>query len=359
MKIEAIHQWKRTVRFREPLRTSYGRLAEREIHLIEVKLSSGVSGYGEIQALPEPSYTAETQESAAFICQKYCFPLFVGQELTHPREAKERLAFIQGNQMAKAGLEMALWDAYAHEMGQPLATILGGDVTKAIAVGATFGIEEDVGRLVEKVQRAVAQGSTRIKLKIQPGQDCKPLRAIRKAFPEIQLMADANGAYQKEAIATLQALDEFNLSMLEQPLGALDLLGHAALQRTLKTPLCLDEAIMSLEDVRLVAQLKAAKIINLKVSRVGGFQAAKEILAFCQEQGLAVWLGGMYETEIGRAGSLAFAAREGFAFPHDLGPSQLYYEQATAEPRIQVNAGQIQLAKTAGLGFQRIIKHDQ
>jgi O-succinylbenzoate synthase len=262
--------------------------------------------------------------------------------------------------MAKAALENALWDIEAQRKNIPLAKLLGGTLIE-IPCGVSIGIQTSIEVLLEKIAREVAAGYQRIKVKVKPGWDLKVLEAIRNRFPRIPLMADANSAYTLADLAHLKEFDRFYLMMMEQPLGWDDLIDHARLQKEIATPICLDESIHSVDDARKALEIGAGKIINIKLGRVGGFTAARQIHDLCRAKNVPVWCGGMLESGIGRAHNIAMSSLPGFTLPGDVSASKRYWAEDIIDPEVTVSAqGTIHVPPTAGLGYtpnlQRIEK---
>ena len=256
--------------------------------------------------------------------------------------------------MAKAGLELALWDLRARERGAPLKALYGGTQDE-IAAGVSVGIEDTLDDLVTRVEEYVAQGYLRVKIKIKPGWDVEACSAIRRRFPDILLQADANGAYTLRDADALRKLDDFNLLLIEQPFPPYDLWDHSRLQSLLHTPLCLDESILSLDTTRAALDMDACRIVNIKVGRVGGAVEARKIHDFCRERGVPVWCGGMLETGIGRAHNLHLASLPGFVLPADLSASRRYYDQDLIDPEIELGAGgKIPVPSGAGIGVHPV-----
>jgi O-succinylbenzoate synthase len=251
--------------------------------------------------------------------------------------------------MAKAAIEMAVWDAYTASTQRPLVDLLGGTRSE-IPVGISVGIQPTIRTLLARVEQYLNQGYARIKVKIRPGWDMEPLRAIRQAFGEIPLMADANSAYRLVDAEHLRRLDELGLMMIEQPFAHDDLVDHAALQSQLATPICLDESIRHAEDARKAIQLGACRVINLKLGRVGGFQEAVAIHDLCRAAGVELWCGGMFETGIGRLHNIAITSLPGFTLPGDTAPSRRYFEEDVIDPPVDFNRpGYLAVERLAGV----------
>jgi len=254
--------------------------------------------------------------------------------------------------MAKGGLEAALWDAEARSKSLPLWKLLGG-VREEIPCGVSIGIKQNVGDLLEAIEKEVAAGYQRVKVKIKPGWDVAVLEKVREKFPRLRLMVDANSAYTLEDLPVLRQLERFYLMMIEQPLGWDDLWGHAELQRQLETPVCLDECIPSEAQARAAIELEACKIINIKLGRVGGHAAAQRIQQLCASRGIPVWCGGMLESGIGRAHNIAMSTLPGFTLPGDVSASRRYWAEDIVEPEVEVSSrGTIRVPDGPGIGYR-------
>ena len=253
--------------------------------------------------------------------------------------------------MAKAGVETAIWDAEAKQKNVPLAKLLGG-TREEISSGVSIGIQPGIPELLAKVEKELAAGYQRIKIKIMPGSDIEPARALRERFPRIRLMVDANSAYTLADAALLKQLDAFFLIMIEQPLGHDDIYSHAALQRQLETPICLDECIHDYEHARAAIEIGACKIINMKLGRVGGHTAARKIHDLCQAKSIPVWCGGMLESGIGRAHNIAMSTLPNFTLPGDVSASRRYWTEDIIEPEVDVTPrGTIKVPTVQGIGY--------
>ncbi len=311
-----------------PFETSFGRTDQRELVLIKA-FANGLVGYGE--AVPLPFYSYETIQTAWHILRDYAIPALLHQPLSTPEEAASRLRFVRGHPMARAGLELACWDLFAKAQGISLRELLGGK-RERVPVGVSIGIQPTSEDLVKVVEKHLAAGYQRIKIKIKPDCDIEPLSAVRRAFPTIKMMADANSAYRLEDAPTLKKLDALHLMMIEQPLDYDDIFDHAQLQQQLDTPICLDESIHTLQHARHALALGSARIINIKVGRVGGYTEARAIHDLCLSKGIPVWCGGMLESGIGRAHNLALSSLPGFTLPGDVSASERYYREDIVDP---------------------------
>ncbi|HWR53139.1 MAG TPA: o-succinylbenzoate synthase [Bryobacteraceae bacterium] len=331
--------------------TSFGRTTERQIILVEAACD-GFSGWGEVTAGENPFYNEEWTESAWLILRDYAAPRVLGRELASAREAAPLFAHIRGHRMATGGLEAALWDLEARIAGVPLWRVIGGGARREIACGVSIGIQNSVPELLKKIETEVAAGYQRIKVKIKPGWDMDVLGAIRRAFPSIKLMADANSAYTLADIDHLRKLDDFYLMMVEQPLAHDDIIDHAELQAKLQTPVCLDECIRTAHHAEQAIGMRACKIINIKLGRVGGFTEAKKVHDVARAAGVPVWCGGMLESGIGRAHNIALSTLPGFILPGDVSASRRYWARDVIEPAVEVSPqGTITLRDEPGFGY--------
>jgi len=351
MRIRRVELREIRMRLRAPFETSFGRTDWRRILLVRVFDAEGGEGWGECTAPEEPFYNHEFVDGAWLVMRDFLIPMVLGREFATAADVPAFFRAVRGHNMAKGALEAACWDLQARREGKPLWHLLGG--TRAeIACGVSIGLQPSLADVVKAVERELAAGYQRIKVKIKPGMEREILGAVRAAFPDIPLMADANAAYTLEDAEVLSALDEFHLMMLEQPLAHDDLLDHAELQRRLRTPICLDEAITSAEHARKAVAIGACRIINIKLGRVGGYVEARRIHDMCRAQGVPVWCGGMLESGIGRAHNIALSTLEGFSLPGDVSASRRYWEQDIIEPEVEVTSrGTILAPSGAGIGF--------
>ncbi|MDX6529009.1 MAG: o-succinylbenzoate synthase [Blastocatellia bacterium] len=332
--------------------TSFGRTTERRIILVRVIDKDGAEGWGECTAGEGPFYCEEWTETAWPTLKEFLAPMVVGQQVEEAADVDVLMKKVRGNRMAKAAIETACWDLESKRAGMPLWKYLGG-VNQEIPCGVSIGIQESPEKLLAKIERELAAGYQRIKIKIKPGWDLTVLRKVRERYPEILLMGDANSAYTLNDVELFQALDDFNLMMIEQPLPHDDIFDHAELQKQIKTPVCLDESIHSTEDARHAIDLGACRIINVKLGRVGGHAEAKRLETECRERGIPVWCGGMLESGIGRAHNIAMATLAGFTLPGDVSASSRYWEEDIIEPPVMVSErGTITAPAGPGIGFE-------
>ena len=335
-----------------PFETSFGRTTRRRILIVRAFDKYGASGYGECVAGENPFFNHETIDTAWLITAKYVAPLLAAARVESASQVCQALSVIRENRMAKAGVEAAIWDLEAKIAQAPLWQHIEG-TRDEITCGVSIGLQSSTEALLDKVSREVESGYQRIKIKIKPGKDVQLLEAIRKQFPAVTLSVDANSAYQIEADAPLlKLLDDYNLLMIEQPLAPGDLLDHAKLQRELRTPICLDESILSLTNARHAHELGACRIINIKLGRVGGYSEAYAIQSFAQEHDMPVWCGGMLEAGIGRAHNIALSTLPGFTLPGDVSASARYWEEDIIEPPVTVSReGTIKAPTGHGIGY--------
>jgi len=332
-----------------PFETSFGRTLERQIILVEA-VADGVSGWGEVTAGEHPFYNEEWTESAWLILKQYAGPAVLGRTLGSAAECAPLFQRIRENRMACGGLEAAVWDLEARLTGQPLWRHIGGERGE-IPCGVSIGIQESVPALLETIERELACGYQRIKIKIKPGWDVDVLREVRRGFPNIRLMADANSAYTLADADHLRRLDEFYLMMIEQPLAHDDIIDHAALQARLETPVCLDESIRTARHAEQAIRLGAAKILNIKLGRVGGFAEARKIHDVAKAAGVPVWCGGMLESGVGRGHNVALSTLAGFVLPGDVSASRRYWARDVTEPIEITRRGTILARGEPGFGY--------
>jgi o-succinylbenzoate synthase len=338
------------LRLLSPFQTSFGTQQLRRIVLVEAD-AGDVAGWGESTAGENPFYSYETAETSWYILRDYLWPLIRGREIASASEVWSLFARVRGHNMAKAALETALWDVEAKRKNVPLAKLLGG-TREEIPCGVSIGIQPTMDGLMAKVDEALAAGYQRIKIKIKPGTDIEPVRALRERFPRVRLMADANSAYTFADVPLLKKLDTFHLMMVEQPLGWDDIYSHAQLQRQLDTPICLDECIHDAENARAAIELRACQIINIKLGRVGGHTSARQVHDVCKANSIPVWCGGMLESGIGRAHNIAMSSLPNFSLPGDVSASKRYWAEDIIEPEVEVSSeGTIRVPSAPGIGY--------
>ena len=334
-----------------PFETSMDRTEVRRFLLIQADVD-GVIGWGECVAGETPFYSPETSDTAWHMLRDFLWPMIKGKEFTAASEVWGLLARVRGHNMAKASLEAAVWDAEAKQKGVPLSRLLGG-TREEIASGVSIGIKASLDELASAVQKELAAGYQRIKIKIKPGKDLEQVRRLRQDFPRIKLMVDANSAYTLKDWPLLKQLEGFYLMMIEQPLGWDDLYSHVELQKKLETPICLDECIHTEEQARAAIELGACKIINIKLGRVGGHTVSRRIHDLCERHGIPVWCGGMLESGIGRAHNIALSTLPNFTLPGDVAGSKRYWEEDIILPEVTVSPqGTIRVPTAPGIGYE-------
>ncbi len=331
--------------------TSFARTTERRMVLVEAE-GEGASGWGEVTAGENPFYNEEWTDSVWLILRDYVAPSVLGREFRCAAEVASLTAHIRGHNMARAGLEAAVWDLEARLNHRPLWRHIGGSRDE-IACGVSIGIQDSVEQLLEKIERELAAGYQRIKMKIKPGWDVEAAGRVRERFPNIKLMADANSAYRLSDADHLRRLDAFYLMMIEQPLGHDDIIDHAKLQAKLETPICLDECIRDAHLAEQAIEMGACRIINIKLGRVGGFAAARQVHDVCRERGVPVWCGGMLESGLGRAHNVALSTLDNFVLPGDVSASRRYWKRDIIRPEVEVTPqGTIRVPEGPGFGFE-------
>lgn len=333
LRIESLTLREIHLSLKEPFRISSGTQSRRRIVLVELRSADGVVGWGECAAGEFPNYGPETPDTAWHALREWVAPRVLGRTFAGPQEIQPVLdENFRGHNMAKAAVEMGAWELTARAEGVSLSKMLGG-TRERIQVGISLGIQDSPETLVVKVRAALERGYKKVKIKIKPGADVEYVRAAREALgPEAPLMADANNAYSLADTSSLEALDELGLMMIEQPLAWDDLLRHVVLQARMKTPICLDESITSVDRAADMLALGAGRIVNIKPGRVGGFRQSLAIHDLCAEEGVPVWCGGMLESGVGRAHNVALASLPNFTLPGDLSPSERYWERDIVTP---------------------------
>jgi o-succinylbenzoate synthase len=336
--------------------TSFGRTTERRIILVRVRDQDGAEGWGECTCGEGPFYSDEWTETAWSTLREFLSPMVAGKEVPNAAGVYDLMKRVRGHRMAKAAIETACWDLEAKSAEAPLWKHLGG-VHSEIPCGVSIGIQDSPAQLIEKIDKELRAGYQRIKIKIKPGWDVDIVRRVRERFPQIQLMGDANSAYTLNDVPLFKALDEYKLMMLEQPLAYDDMFDHAELQKQIQTPICLDESIKTAADAKHAIALRACRIINVKLGRVGGHARAKMVQQLARASEIPVWCGGMLESGIGRAHNIAMATLGGFTLPGDVSASSRYWEEDIIEPPVTVSArGTIAAPGRPGIGFDVNVK---
>jgi O-succinylbenzoate synthase len=351
MRIDSIVLREVQIPLLRPFETSFGVTRERRILLAEVR-SEGLTGWGECTAGERPFFSAESTESAWQVIVNELGPMLAASEPENGGECPKIFRQVRGNRMAKATLENAIWDLEAQREGLPLAQLIGG-VRETIPCGVSLGIEPSIAELMALIEKELAAGYQRIKLKCKPGWDVEVFERVRTRWPEIMLSCDANSAYKLRDADHLATFDAFDLLMIEQPLWYDDFYYHSILQKRLNTPICLDESIRNRRDVLAATEMESCRIINIKLGRVGGFSEAIAVHNAAQERGVPVWCGGMLESGIGRSHNIALSTLENFSLPGDVSASSRYWKEDIVEPEITVSkAGEIEILDTPGRGYE-------
>lgn len=335
-----------------PLVHSFETSSHRKSHLthilVELTDSDGRVGWGEIASPSDPFYTAETVSSSWHVAHEYLAQGVLGSE-AEPDAIEQSWGRVRGHEFAKAGFSIAAWDLHAKAIGESLAAALGGTRAEVIA-GVSLGIEPSIDELLAQVQRQLDAGYRRVKLKIAPDWDVEPVRAVREAFGDIDMHVDANGVYASADDPVFEQLDEVGLTMIEQPFAPRDFAEHAALQQRIETPVCLDESIVSLDDLTTMLRLDAGRVLNIKVSRMGGLSVAKAAHDMAADAGIPVWCGGMHEFGVGRLANVAISALPGFSLPSDVSGSAKYYAEDVIDPAVSAVDSTVTVPTAPGLG---------
>jgi O-succinylbenzoate synthase len=349
MKIDSLTLHHISMPLVSPFETSFGRETDRQCIILTLQ-AEGLTGYGECVASWSPGYSYETTGTAWHILKDFIAPLILGKDIVNAAEFQTRVEGIRGHHLAKAGVEMALWDLLGKRDGKSLKEMFGGTRDK-VEVGVSIGIQESASALVRSVDAYVEQGYNRVKIKIKPGREVDETIAVRAAYPSLRLQVDANSAYTLESAQVLKAIDDLNLLLIEQPLFEDDIWDHRLLQAEFKTPICLDESIVSPRHARYALEMGACRIINIKAARVGGLSQGIAIHDLCHARNIPVWCGGMLETGIGRASNLALVSLPGFVLPGDISASDRYYQRDITHERFVLNDDStIDVPNKPGLG---------
>jgi o-succinylbenzoate synthase len=347
VKLEAVELRRIRLALVAPFETSFGVQTERDILLLKAITTDG-EGWGECVASEEPTYSSEYVDGAQHVLIHHLLPRLLGQARLEAEDVGRLLRPVHGHHMAKAAIEMAILDGQLRARGESFAKYFGA-VRAAVDCGVSVGIHGSIPELLKTVGGYLDQGYRRIKLKIKPGWDVEPVRAVRERFGNVLLQVDANTAYQVTDGPHLAQLDEFDLLLIEQPLPEEQILAHADLAAAVRTPICLDESITSAQVAADAIRLGACRIINIKPGRVGGYLEARRIHDVCTAKGVPVWMGGMLETGIGRAGNVAMAAMPNFTLPGDTSASERYYHRDITQPFV-LHDGRLDVPVGPGLG---------
>lgn len=350
MKIESIILHQIRMPLVSPFETSFGRETDRECVLVEIQ-SEGLTGYGECVASRDPGYNYETTGTNLHILSDFIIPLILGKDIKDAADFQAFVSGIRGHHLAKAGVEMAIWDLLGKRSGKSLRELFGGKREK-VEVGVSVGIQSTTPGLVRSVTEYVDQGYARVKIKIKPGRDVEDASAVRREFPKLRLQVDANSAYTLDDVNRLKPMDALDLLLIEQPLFEDDIWDHHKLQEQFKTPICLDESVVSPRHARYAIEMKACRIINIKAGRLGGLSQAIMVHDLCAENQMPVWCGGMLETGIGRASNLALASLPNFVLPGDISASDRYYSRDVTNETFTLNSDSTITVPTGpGLGI--------
>ncbi len=348
MRIQSIELYHVAMPVIYPFRTAFG-----DVDCIESVLVRMVGekrfGWSESAPWAAPAYSSEWARGVFIVVRDWLAPLLVGKEIASGEQLQRALSGIKGNYFAKATLDLAWWDLYARSMGKPLWQVIGGK-NETVEVGADIGVMESLDALLAEVARAKDAGFKRLKLKYRPGWELNMVAAVREAFPDMVIHVDCNSAYTLADLPMFQELDRYHLAMIEQPLQHDDLLDHARLQASIRTPVCLDESIVSVDKARKAIALKACRWINIKLGRVGGLTNALAIHNLCQEAGVPCWVGGMLESAVGQAHNIALATLPNIKYPSDIFPTSRFYHEDLGVPPI-VLSGPSQVTATAEPGI--------
>ncbi|MFG6148201.1 o-succinylbenzoate synthase [Halobacillus sp. B23F22_1] len=348
MNISKINLNEITIPLKTPFQTNSGKLSERSVIIISIEDTNGMIGYGEVTAFSLPFYTSETIQTAWHVLKDIVIPSLNFEEMPHPSDFSEGVSFIKGNQMAKAGIEAALWDLHAKQLNISLSKLIGG-VRKNVKAGAVLSL---TSQLSTDVPLLLESGYERFKLKVEKGKEEEIISHVRERYPDLPLMIDANGMYNAEDIPGLKRLDQYNLEMIEQPFRTGDFYLHQQLQHQVTTPICLDESIQSFQDAVQAIAMDCCRTINIKISRVGGLTEAIHIHDLCKKHQIPVWCGGMVETGISKAHNIALASLSNFTIPGDLSHSTRYLEEDIIQPYIKVKEGSIEVPEASGIGYE-------
>ena len=353
MRIERIVAYRCALPLVRPFRTSFSTEYTKEVLLVEITSDLGV-GWGECVSAPDPLYSHEFNDAVMLVWRDHLVPRLMNCDL-NAEEVPALLGAVRGHPMARGALELAVLDAQLRAAGQSMASYLGS-ARDRIPCGVSTGIPADdsIQTLIDEVDGYVADGYRRIKLKIQPGWDVEPTRVIRERYPDIPLQVDANQAYARADIDHLCRLDEFDLLLIEQPIHEEDYLGHRILAERMRTPVCLDESVLSADNAESLIDYGACEIVNIKAGRVGGYLSAKAIHDVARTRGIPVWCGGMVETGIGRAANIALASLPGFTLPGDTSSSSRFFSQDITEPFVMDPDGMMAVPTGPGLGVTPI-----
>jgi len=339
-----------------PFVTGFGAIKDKTTILVKICDSDGVIGWGEAATLPYPLYIPESTDVAFVALIKYLIPRILDKKIHHPSDIYSYWLDLKGYNLSRGAIENALWMIYSIKKNRSISSLIHGTKTK-IPVGDSIGIQPTIQKTLADIKLRLSEHYRRIKIKIKPGWDIKLVEAIRTTYPDLDLMVDANSSYRIHDLKHLKKLDNYNLTMIEQPLEDDDIIYHGLLQKQMKTPICLDESIHSISHAEKAIGIKACKIINIKPGRVGGITPSRQIHDCCQKNGIGVWCGGMLETGIGKSFNMAVSSLPNFKYPADMSPSSLYYKEDLIEPTLELNShGYIPVPTKPGLGSAILYK---
>lgn len=333
----------------QPFITVLQKVEKREVTVVIVRDAEGREGYGECVAFDTPWYTEETVTSSRFVMEQVLAPLLLNERLEHPTEVERLFSKVKGNHMAKAAVEMAVWDLFSKRQGVPLHEFIGG-VRKTIPAGVVVaGVSDELAR---NVKAAIGRGYRRIKLKISPETDAALLKRLVAANPAISFYADANGSFSGRTLEELLAFDQAGFALIEQPYGEKEWEAHSAARSKMTTPICLDESIHSLDDVKCMAEQQAGDIIVLKMGRLGGWAETLKVVEFCRKVQIGMWVGGMIEFGVSKAHNLALASLPEMKLIGDFSDSGHFWQTDIVSPEIRVENGKIKLSESPGIGYK-------
>lgn len=335
-------------KLKKPFVTSLQTVNDRESIMVTVISDNGLEGFGECVAFSTPWYTEETVESCAFVMERVLKPLLLDKTLSSPQEVATVFSPVKGNHMAKAAIEMAVWDLFAKDEGIPLWQYIGG-IQKCISAGVVVAASAE--ELLHDIDQAASKGYSRIKIKIAPESDTALLKEAVSRYPDIVFFADANGGFSKESFGELLAFDEVGFTLIEQPFDEQEWNLHTQAKKEMKTSICLDESIKSIYDVERMIEMQAADIIVLKMGRLGGWHETLKVVDLCGRNGIGMWVGGMIEFGISKAHNLALASLPEIILPGDFADSRHFWDEDVITPEIEVIDGKIELQQQAGIGY--------
>ncbi|SFE37164.1 o-succinylbenzoate synthase [Alteribacillus iranensis] len=349
MKLSSIHLRIVKASLKKPFVSPLYTVKEREAIIVEARDTEGRVGYGEAVPFASPWYTEETLHTCWHMLEDFLIPLTFRAEWGHPSELPSIWSSVKRNNMAKSALEQSLWDLHAKKKETYIGRLFGGERTR-VSAGTVVTSDSPEG-MVTQISERMKEGYSRYKVKISPENDIAILQSIREAYPHLPLMADANSTYSLKTKDLIKRLDPFHLLMIEQPLSHDDIVEHAELQKYIDTPICLDESIHSVHDVKSALMLGSCQIFTVKMAKLGGWNAAAHVHHLCSKQDISLWVGGMIEFGVSRAHNLALATLPGFTIPGDISSSSTYWEEDIIDPEIVVNNGKIKVPDSPGIGF--------